>query len=452
MAEVGGEHPDGRDRTGIARYDEPLHVADAEQFACHHAARAAERHERELADIEAPRDEDRAYGLVHVGGDDPEDAFGGFGDLHSEGLGDPLADGTFGSVAVEHHLACEEVIGVQPIEGDAGVGDGGLHPAQTVAGGPRPGARALRPDAERPSGIDPGDAAAAGPDGQNLDGGRHDRPTLDRALVDRSCQTVGYDAHVAAGAADVDSRHVAQIHAIRDELRADDAAGRTRHHGADRQVPCGPARDDAAVRLHHEKLPLQAPVAQRLRQAVEIGRDDGDRARIDRDRRRALELPQLARDIGGHGDVRVRVLLQDELPRAALIVRVGVGMEEAERDGADAERRDPVRNFAGALLIQRTQHLAGVTDTLGDFEAQMARDDRLRLHPLEVVHAGVVGAHDLQHIPKPRRGHQRGLWQLPLQQCVEHDGRAMHEVIDIGERDVLPPHRSGIRQDSLDTA
>ena len=428
------------------------HVADAEQLACHHAARTAERHEREPADIEAPRDEDRADCLVHVGGDDPEDTFGGFGDLHPEGLGNPLTDGALGSLAVEHHLAREEVIRIQPIEGDAGVGDGGLRPAQTVAGRAGPGARALRPHAERPARIDPGDAAAAGPDGQNLDGGRHDRPALDRALVDRSRQAVRYHAHVAAGAADVDGRHVAQAHAVRDELRADDAAGRARHHGANRQVPGGPAGDDAAVRLHHEEIPLQAPVAQRLRQAVQIGGDDRDRARVDRDRRRALELPQLARDIGRDRDVRGRVLLQDELPRAALMVRVGVGMEEAERDGANVESRDAARDLAGAFLVQRTQHLAGVTDALADLEAQMARDDRLRLDPFEVVHARVVGAHDLQHIPEPRRGHQRSLRQLPLQQCVEHDGCAMHEVVDIGERDVLPPHRSGIGQDSLDAA
>ena len=297
----------------------------------------------------APRNEDRANRLVHVGGDDPEYAFGGFGDLHPEGLGDALADGALGSLAVEHHLACEEVVGIQPIETDAGVGDGGLSPSQAVAGGPRPGARALGPHAERPSGVDPGDAAAASSDGKNLDGRRHDRPAFDRALVDRSCQAIGYDAHVAAGAADVDGRHVSQAHAVRNELSADDTAGGTRHHGADRQVPGGPARDDAAVRLHHEELPLQAPVAQRLRQAVQIGRDDGDRARVDRDRRRALELPQLARDIGRDRDVRGRVLLQDELPGAALMVRVGVGMEEAERDGANAERRNPARHLAGAL-------------------------------------------------------------------------------------------------------
>ena len=45
VPEVGGEHPDGRDGAGIARHDEPLHVADAQQLAGHHAARAAERHE-----------------------------------------------------------------------------------------------------------------------------------------------------------------------------------------------------------------------------------------------------------------------------------------------------------------------------------------------------------------------------------------------------------------------
>ena len=150
--------------------------------------------------------------------------------------------------------------------------------------------------------------------------------------------------------------------------------------------------------------------------------------------------------------MRLRVLLQNNFPRAALMRGVGVGVEEAERDGADAERLDLARDLAGACLVQRTQHLAGVTDALADLEAQMARDNGLRLHPLEVVHARVVGAHDLQDVPKPRRGHQRSLRQLPLQQRVEHDGRAMHEVVDVGERNVLAPRLPGIRQDALDAA
>ena len=68
---------------------------------------------------------------------------------HPEGLGDPLADGALGSRAVEHHLACEKVIWIQPVEGDAGIGDGGLLPAEAVAGGAGPSARALRPHAQR---------------------------------------------------------------------------------------------------------------------------------------------------------------------------------------------------------------------------------------------------------------------------------------------------------------
>ena len=150
--------------------------------------------------------------------------------------------------------------------------------------------------------------------------------------------------------------------------------------------------------------------------------------------------------------MRRRVFLQNDLPGAALMVRVGVGMEEAECDGADVERFDAARRLAGACLVKRAQHLACVTDSLGNLEAQMPRDDRLRLDPLEVVHAGVVGAHDLEHIPKPPGGDQRGLRQFPLEQRVEHDGRAVHEIIDIGERDGSLRLRARVGQDPLDAA
>ena len=190
-----------------------------------------------------------------------------------------------------------------------------------------------------------------------------------------------------------------------------------------------------AVRLHHEQLALEAAFAQRLREAVQIGRDDRNGAGVDRHRGRALELPQLARDVGGDRDVRGGVFLQDDLPGAALMGRVGVGMEEAERDGANAEGRDAPRHRAGGVLVERVQHIARVAHALDDLEAQVPRDDRLRLDPLEVIHARVVGAHDLQHVPKSSGRDQRGLRQLSLKQRVEHHGRAMHEVVDIGERD-----------------
>ena len=60
-------------------------------------------------------------------------------------------------------------------------------------------------------------------------------------------------------------------------------------------------------------------------------------------------------DVGGDRDVRRRVFLQDDLPGAALMVRVGVGMEEAECDGADVERFDAARRLAGACLVKRAQ-------------------------------------------------------------------------------------------------
>ena len=119
---------------------------------------------------------------------------GGVRDAHAERLGDALADGPLGGLPVECHLAREEVVRVQPIERDAGVGDGRLGPAEAVAGRAGPGARALRPHAKRAAGVDPGDAAAAGADRQNLDGRRHDRPSFDRALVDRPRQALGNDA------------------------------------------------------------------------------------------------------------------------------------------------------------------------------------------------------------------------------------------------------------------
>ena len=88
---------------------------------------------------------------------------GGLRDVHAERFGNAFADGPLGSVTVECHLAREEVVRVQPIERDAGVGDGRLGPAEAVAGRAGPGARALRPHTKRAAGVDPGDMPPPAP-------------------------------------------------------------------------------------------------------------------------------------------------------------------------------------------------------------------------------------------------------------------------------------------------
>ena len=65
---------------------------------------------------------------------------------------------------MEPHLAAEEIVGVEVAEQQVGVGDRRRRASCAVAGRPGLGARAVGADAQQAERIDPGDAAAAGAD------------------------------------------------------------------------------------------------------------------------------------------------------------------------------------------------------------------------------------------------------------------------------------------------
>ena len=93
---------------------------------------------------------------------------------------------------VERDLAAEQVRG-DPAEDDVGVGDGRLGAALGVAERAGVGAGRLRPDLERALGGDPGDRAAAGADGDDVDHRDLARVGADRALGRQGRLAVEHD-------------------------------------------------------------------------------------------------------------------------------------------------------------------------------------------------------------------------------------------------------------------
>src|SRR5262249_28463859 len=90
-------------------------------------------------------------------------------------IGDPLLDAAPRAVGIELHLAAEEIVGIKPPEHHVGVGDGRLGAAAAIADRTRIGARALRPDLERPDIVDPPHRAAAAAALDHIDHRQHHR-------------------------------------------------------------------------------------------------------------------------------------------------------------------------------------------------------------------------------------------------------------------------------------
>ena len=107
-------------------------------------------------------------------------------DRQAERLRDGFLDGLAASVAVDRHRAVGIRPGLQPTEHELGIGDGGIAPAQPVAGRARPGAGALGADMQQARRVDAGDGAAAGADRMDLDRRRGALVAVDVELIGES--------------------------------------------------------------------------------------------------------------------------------------------------------------------------------------------------------------------------------------------------------------------------
>ena len=168
-APVDRQQAEGREIAGIGRHDAGLHVEQV-----HHRGRlrrpgAAERQQREAARIDAALDGHLAdgVGLVPVG--DLDDAVGELLGAHVAGQpGGERGDAGARALDVERDAAADQRRR-NAAEHQIGVGDGRLVAAVRVAHRAGLGAGALRADLEMAFAGDPGDRAAAGADGLDVD-------------------------------------------------------------------------------------------------------------------------------------------------------------------------------------------------------------------------------------------------------------------------------------------
>src|SRR6266849_5180871 len=118
------------------------------EFTGMHRARAAERHQRELARVEAALHRDDADRPLHVGVDHANNAA-----RRGERVGPHRAPQPFDhmhrALGVELHPAAEKILGDEPARNQISVGDG-WEIATAVARGTGVGAGALRPTLSEP--------------------------------------------------------------------------------------------------------------------------------------------------------------------------------------------------------------------------------------------------------------------------------------------------------------
>ena len=270
-------------------------------------AGTAERHQREVARIDAARHRIGADGERHVGIDDLDDAERRVLDREPKRLGHLGLDRLVGEVGVKRQVAAQHLVDVEPSEHDLRVGDRRLGTAAAVTGGAGLGACRARTDMEAPGGIDIGDGAAAGADRNKIDHRHQDWMTADVrvACVHDLDAAVRNGTDVGRSAADIDGDQIvaAAKHAF--GAAADDAARRTRHQNADGFLRAGLYRGDATVRLDHAQVGAKAVLGEPALQVVEIERGLRPHEGVHRRSREALVFADHVGDFRRRADIGV---------------------------------------------------------------------------------------------------------------------------------------------------
>ena len=317
----------------------------------------------------------------------------------------------------------------------------GTWPALGVAGGSGVGARALGPDLEEAHAVHAGERAASRADLDQLDAGDADRQA--RALLEavgaRDFELAGEerlaavdDAGLGRGAAHVEGEQARLAELARHARRGQRSRRRAGLDEADRHALRRLRRRDAAGREHDVEAPGDAQVLELALEVVEVLGHQRHDVDVGAGGRGPLVLADLRHDLGRAGHGHRGQKLDAEVRQRALVDRVAVGVQEADRDGLDARVLEPRDGRAGARLVQRREHAAVGLDALRDLEPQVARHQRRRLVDEEVVHVVAAFAPDLDRVAEARRREEPRPRALALDQRVGGQRGPVDQRADIG--------------------
>ena len=118
----------------------------------------------------------------------------------------------------------------------------------------------------------------------------------------------------------------------------------------------------------------------------------------------------------------------ERLAQRLLVLRVPVGVQEADRDRLRVVRGDLLRDAGG--IVERPERAAG-RHPLGRADAALGRDERRRVGGAEPVEVGPRLATELHDVLEARRGDEDGARRLALEQRVRGDRGAVGEGVDL---------------------
>jgi hypothetical protein len=439
-AQVGDEGAEGREVPRRQRHDHPRHLQLVGEQRRMHRAGAAVGDQREVARVVAARDRDLLDRAHHARHRDPDNTVRDRVDVGQPGQVRAQAPERFERPPrVEVDLARKRHVGAGAAEDDVRVGDRRLDAPSPVARGAGIGAGAARPDAQRPAGVEPCDATAAGADRVDLDLRRPVRQAADVLLGRERRLEVLDETDVGARAAHVVRDQVALAREPPEVDRGGDASGRAREHRVHRIARGDLGRHDAAARRGDEHLATVVALRERPRERRQITAHLRPDVRVERRGAAALVLAELRQHVRGRRDEPARQHLGGDARRGLLVRGPRIAVEEAddERGGIVARvRAHACERSAHLVLAQRAEHRAVERHALVDLDDPRPRDERRRLLRAHVVEDRPVRAADLEGVAEAARGEHPHRRALSLEHGVGADGGAVNDAARGGEIDL----------------
>ena len=183
-----------------------------------HRPRTPEGQQRAPAPVDAPLHRDPTQRAQHGRVGHPHDAERSLLHGHVHGRRERRDDGP-GRTRIEPDIATDDPLRIHVAQHQIGVAHRGPIAPAGIAGGPGVGAGALRPDREGTV-VEPGDGAAARPDGLHRDHGLAQGSVSQRAVARNLRLAVEHEADVGGGTAHVEADGMPDT-----EIRGDAAGG-----------------------------------------------------------------------------------------------------------------------------------------------------------------------------------------------------------------------------------
>ena len=264
---------------------------------------------------------------------------------------------------------------------------------------------------------------------------------VDLALHDEIDAALTHHRDVEAGPAHVDADDVRFAEHPAEQGAGSTSTRRTGQQEAHRLPRRRLDAADAAIRLHQQQARSESFGPHARGKLVEIAGDDRYQQCVEDGRRRALIFADFGTEGTGTRDLQCGPRRRDGLGDRALVSRVEIRIEQADRDRDHVQLVELPDELFDCGGRQRRLDGAIRLDTLLDADTAVTRDQRrwhLRIERIDL--ASIVTA-DLDDVLESCRRDQRPLGEFPLEHRIGGDGRAVQQIADVREGETVELRR-----------